>query len=62
MLVLVSWNDSRADAGGNDAGADVEGLMTPDVAVPIAIVGEAGPAGSEAASADDSAGEAKPFL
>lgn len=50
---------SNADAGGREAGAEVEGLIIPDEAVPGAMVGEARPLGRDAASIEVSAVESK---
>lgn len=58
MLSSPSRNESRTDGGGNEAGAEVEGLMKPD---PDTSVGEARPAGREAARMELSAVEDKPF-
>lgn len=44
--------ESSAFVGGKDAGAEVEGLITPDWLNPGAIVGDAKPVGREAASTE----------
>lgn len=51
----VEEKASKAEAGGSEAGADEDGLSMPDVAPPGCMVGEARPAGNEAASIEVSA-------
>lgn len=51
----VEEKESKAEAGGREAGADDDGLSIPDSTPPGIIVGEARPAGNDAASIEVSA-------